>query len=360
VDIARVLDENPTDLKEYGLDAPRIDVEFKSSDSKSSGHLFIGAKTATGGNLYAKRNDEKRVLLIPGTQEASFNKSTFDLRDKAILTFKRDAVDGLDVTVDGKAFQMTKTAGAGDNSWKVTKPLAVRADASAAEGLIGHLETAQMKSIVTTEATPADLKKYGLDKIDRPSVSVTITMGSARATLVLGEKSGDDAFYARDASKSTVVTVDKSLADDLKKGLEDYRRKDLFDFRAFTATEVEFIRGGKTVTFERVKAKDGNGPDTWKRTAPSAADADKDKIESLLTGLADIRAQSFVESKANTGLDAPVLTVHAKFEDGKKEERVSFSKKDKDVYAETVDPGAAKIEASRLDDALKTLDDLSK
>ena len=59
-------------------------------------------------------------------------------------------------------------------------------------------------------------------------------------------------------------------------------------------------------------------------------------------------------------LDAPALTVVAKFDEGKKEERVSFGKSGKDVYAATVDSGAAKIDADRFTEAIKTLDELSK
>src|SRR5262245_44532709 len=44
IDVARVLDEAPTDVKGYGLDPAKIDIEFKSSDGKVAGHLLIGDK----------------------------------------------------------------------------------------------------------------------------------------------------------------------------------------------------------------------------------------------------------------------------------------------------------------------------
>ncbi len=124
-----------------------------------------------------------------------------------------------------------------------------------------------MKSIVTEQPTPADLKKFGLEK---PDVAVTLNMGSARATLAVGGAAGDDAVYARDMSNNMIVTVEKSLADDLKKPLDDYRRHEAFDFRAFTANRVELTRGGQTVTFERVKGEGENAQDTWKRVNPNA------------------------------------------------------------------------------------------
>ena len=73
-------------------------------------------------------------------------------------------------------------------------------------------------------------------------------LGSARATLTFGGKARDNTVYARDASKGAVVTVENALLDDLKKGADDYRRKDVFEFRPFNATHIELTRGGQTVT----------------------------------------------------------------------------------------------------------------
>ncbi len=354
MEIVRVIDESPTDLKEYGLDAPRIDVEFKSGEGKPSGRLLVGIKTPTGASLYARRNDEKRVFLIPDFQDSSLNKSTFNLRDKALIKIARDKVDGVEVNVSAKPIQFAKDG----SDWKITKPIAARADFSSVEGLVGRIETAQMKSIVTDQASPEDLKKYGLDK---PEVTVTINQGSARAVVEIGGKAGEDAVYARDLSKGSVVTLDKSLAEDLKKGVDDYRRKDVFEFRAFNATRAEFTRGSQTLVLERVKGQGDKAQDSWRRVSPNPADVDKSKVESLLAGLADIRATSFTDSIAKTGLDKPAMTVLVKFEDGKKEERVSFGKNGADVHALIPgQPGAAKLEAEKFDEANKSLDELSK
>jgi hypothetical protein len=354
MEIVRVIDEKPNDLKEYGLETPRIEVDFKSGEGKPSGRILVGDKTPTGASLYARRNDEKRVFLIADFQDSSLNKSTFTLRDKTLIKIDRDKVDGVEVDLSGKPIQFTKDG----SDWKITKPIAAQADFSAVEGLVGRIETAQMKSIAADQASPADLKKYGLDK---PEVTVTINQGSARAMVEIGGKAGEDAVYARDVSKGSVVTLDKSLDDDLKKGVGDYRRKDVFEFRAFNATRVEFTRGGQTIILERVKGQGNNAQDSWRRVSPNPADADKSKVESLLAGVADMRATSFTDSTANTGLDKPAMTVLAKFEDGKKEERVSFGKSGTDVYALIPgQPGAGKIEAEKFDEANKSLDELSK
>lgn len=354
LNVVRVIDENPANLKDYGLATPRIEIDFKSDADKNGRKLLIGEKSPTGADLFAQRAGEKRVFLIPAYQETTFNRSTFDLRDKTVLKFDREKVDGLEVTSGGKGLQIAKEGG----DWKVTRPMLVRADYGSVEGLIGRLQTVQMKSIVTSEASAADLKKYGLDK---PSETVNLNMGSARATLVLGAKADDNTVYARDTSKPAVMTVENALADELKKGADEYRRKDLFEFRAFNANRVEITRNGQTVVFERTKGQGENAPDKWRRVAPKPADLDKDKIDALLSRLSNMRAASFVESTAKTGLASPAMVVAVKFDDGKKDERVTFGKNDNDAYAARPgEPGAAKIDTTDLNEAVKAVDELSK
>ena len=304
--------------------------------------------------MFARRNDDKRVLLIPAFQETTLNRSTFDLRDKTVLKFEREKVDGIDINAGGKAIRFAK-----DNSeWKIAAPLQARADYGAIEGLIGRVQSASMKTIAADAASPADLKKYGLD---RPSASVDLKIGSARATLQLGSKAEANTVYARDTSKAAVVTIDSTLADELKKGADEYRRKDVFEFRAYNADRLEISRNGQTVTFEKVKGQGNDASAKWRRTSPNAADVPQDKIESLLSRLSNMRVTTFVDASAKTGLNAPAMNVAAKFEDSKKEERVTFGKVENDVYVSRPgEPGAGKVDAADFNEATKTLDELAK
>jgi len=354
VEMVRVIDENPASLNDYGLSNPRIEVDFKATGDKDYRRLLVGEKSPTGADLFAKRNDEKKVFLIPAMQETTFNRTTFDLREKVLLKFDREKVDALDVTAGGKTLAIAKDGG----DWKITKPVATRADFGAVEGLVGRLQTAQMKSIVADEAAPVDLKKYGLDK---PEATVNLNAGSARATLLIGGKAADNTVYARDASKPAVVTVESALIDDLKKGADDYRRKDLFEFRPFNATHIEIVRNGQTVVLDRAKGQGENAPDKWRRVSPTAGDVDKDKMDSLLSKLSNMRASSFVEATAKTGLDKPALTVTVKFDEGKKEEKVTFGQSGSDVFAARPgEPGAAKTDSTDFNEAIKSVDEVSK
>ena len=354
LEITRVVDENPTDVKDYGLEAPTTVVTFTSNGGKPGGKLIIGGKTATGGSLYARKDDEKRVVLIGEYNSSTFNKSTFDLRDKAIVSFDRSKVDGLDVVMEKDGFELTKK----DGQWAMAKPLVARADASAADGLVTAVESLQMKAVVGPSATAEELKTYGLDK---PSAVVNLHLGTDRTSVLVGGPAGEDTVYAKDSARPDIYTIQKAAADDLRKVAEDYRRKDLFDMRAFTATHIEITRNGKTYGFDRIKGKDETVADTWKRVTPTAAEPDKDKFQAFVAALADIRAVSYADAKTKTGLDAPVATIVVKFEDGKKEEKVLLGKNGTDAFASRPDdPGIARIDTTKLDDALKSIDEFAK
>src|SRR6516165_5995717 len=58
LEVARVIDDNPSNLIEYGLGAPRVEIQFKAQGDKDFKKLFIGQKTPTGANLFAKKNDD--------------------------------------------------------------------------------------------------------------------------------------------------------------------------------------------------------------------------------------------------------------------------------------------------------------
>lgn len=345
LEMQRVVEEAAKDLKQYGLDPPRVDVGFKADGDKEFRHLQIGDKTATGGDLYAKLGSSPRVFLISGFLDSTFDRKTFDLRDKTVLKFERDKVDGVEVRTAQQTLRFAKA----DDAWRMVAPVEARADFGAVEGLIGRFNTGQMRAIAAAE--PSDLKEYGLDA---PEYTVTLNAGSARAQIAVGSKTPDGTFYAKDASRPMVFTVESFLTDDLKKAPADYRPKDLFEFRSFSGTRFEIVRNGRATVFEKQKGKDANTAETWAQTAP-AAKADETKIVDFLSKFSNLRADSFVDALPSGATE--VASVIARFGENRKEEKVTFLKGGADVFATRPgEPGAAKVLSSEFDDALKLLD----
>lgn len=348
LEIQRVIDESPADLKEYGLAEPRIDVSFKSGGQEH--RLLIGQKTPPGSDLYAKLADQKKVFLVPSYLESTFNKSTFDLRDKSVLKVEQDKIDSLEVTTGGAMKRFLKTGG----EWQIAQPADGRADYGMVDALVGRTATAQMKAL--TAAEPASLKEYGLEK---PVASVRIGTGSSQALLLFGTAAGEGAVYAKDAARPAVFTIDASLVDELKKDAGEYRQKDLFDARTFNATRIEVTHAGKTVAFEKTQAKTANGNvDKWQQVLPTARDVDNAKVDTLVSAATSARALGFVASTDKTNLDGPELTVAITTAPGKVE-RVSFARSGADSYAARAGtPGAVTVESTTIDAIVKALEDI--
>ena len=347
LEIQRVVEENATDLAQFGLEAPRIEVGFKTAGQAGTSRLLLGDTNATGGEIYAKLPASARVFLVSSFLESTFNKSTFDLRDKTVLAFDRAAVDALEIVTKDLRLAFAKTG----EAWAMTSPVAARADQGQVQGAIGSLQTLAMKSVSAPEAAEKDLAKYGLDT---PELTATVGAGSTRATLAIGKTDESGNVFARDVASPMVVTIDPALINALRNTPDSFRPKDVFEFRSFTASRLEVTRGPSKAVFERVTAKDGTTK--WQKLNP-AKDVEAAAMDALLSAFSGLSVDGYVDAGTMTGADSPAAVVTAWFDDGKKEERVVFGRTSSDVFAVRAgEPGAAKVDAAKFDDAMKALD----
>jgi len=351
IDIVRVVDENATNFEQFGLANPQITVAYKA-EGGGSGTLKLGNKNATQGEIYALKNDEKRVFLISAFQESTFNRKPFDLRDKKILKFDRDKADSIVLAKGADSIELRRDGSA----WKVARPVPSRSDYAQIEGFLTRLSSSNMSKLLEQDAK--DLAKYGLDK---PTMTVTIGAGSSKTVLEVGKTENGD-LYARDASRPMVFTVDSTLATDLNKSFDDYRKKELFEFRPFTLDKLRAVldapAGPKTYELEKQRPANPSDPETWKvtRVGGSSHTADQTAMDDLLTKLMGIRAESFVDAKTKTGLDKPALVISASYEGGKFE-RVRFGRAGDTAFGmRDGESGVAKIEMSSLAAALQAFD----
>ncbi len=353
LEVQRVIAEKPDALDAYGLAKPRVEITFRGAGDKEPRKLLIGDKTATGGELYAKVANEPKVFLISGYLDSTFDKSTFQLRDKAVLKFDREKADG--ITVETPKGPVVAVAKQGD-AWSVAQPWKARADFGAVESLLSRLTSGQMKSIVSAAAPDAKtLARYGLEPAER---RITVKTGSSSAGLLLGKPTPTGEIYARDVSRPLVFSVEKALADDLSKTASDYRMKDVFGFRAFTGTRLEVARGGSTIAFEKKKGSEKDAVEKWTQVQP-AAKVEDSKIEDLASKVANLRADSFVDALPAGA--AEVARISTKFDEGRKQETVTILKAGEDYYATRADEaGAGKLAKADVDAAIAALDETQK
>ena len=351
VEVNRVVEENASDLAGYGLATPRITVAYKAAGG-GEGQLLIGDKTPTQSDVYAMKPGEKRVFLVAGFNESTFAKKPFDLRDKRILNFERDKVDSVEVVRDANTVLLARSG----SEWVVKAPVQVRGDYSAIEALITKLASGTMTRLVEgAGSTPKDaavLTKYGLNK---PAARISLAAGSAKATLALG-KEEEGAVYAHDQGRGLIFTVDPTFVSDLKSSADDYRDKEMFEARAFSAAQLRIARGAETLEFRKVAGTGENAAEKWQRTVDGKpVDVDTAKMDDFLSRLTALRAQSFVGESPSTGLATPTLVVSSSYDNGKFE-RVRVAKTAEVFAARDGEPGVAKLDSAAYDETIKALD----
>jgi hypothetical protein len=346
LEITREVDPNAANLSEYGLTTPKADISFTAKGGVK-GRVRLGDATPTGGDLYAVAGDGARVVLVGTFVETNLARSAFELRDKRVLRFERDKADALEITAAGRVpVTFTRT----NSDWRVTAPVNARGDYGAIEGLLTRLSTTMMSGIETTDLS--DLKKYGLDN---PASTLVVKAGSSSATLAVGT-SVEGKAYARDLARPMVFTVDPAFATELLKDAGEYRRKDLFEFKAFSATEIAVTRGADTVTFKKVKGTGDNAVDKWTiTTGGTTRDAEQAKMDDLLAKLSNLRADRFVAA-APAPAATPVLKVKASFDESKTEEG-AIGKAGADSFGTRPDEaGAMQLPTADVDAAIAALD----
>jgi len=302
LEISRVVETEATDLSLFGLTDPSFSVAFGSENNTEI--LLIGDETPTGSDRYANISGTTRVFLIASFLESTFNRSSFDLRDRSLLEFTGPDVTGLTIEQDASVLIFSKA----DGAWHLVEPVRARGDFGIVEGLSGRIGSAEMIA-VEVESADGSLEPFGLDN---PRMTITVETDNGNHVLVMGDESPAGTVYGRDASRSIVFTVDAALFDEFDRDIDTYRKKELFDFRPFNANGITVTRDGETYRFEKGSDNDDNSDNSneqlWQQVEPDQKVIEALAFDDLLSKLSGLRAESFVNGRDNTGLDIPLAT----------------------------------------------------
>ena len=359
--IQRVVAEDVVDFAPFGLDAPTVAVDFVAASGSPSERLLIGDSTPTGGERYAMLADSGGVGLVAAHLDTTFAKSPFDLRDKTILGFDTSDVDQFEIQSSAALIRLEKA----QNEWTLQQPWDAKADFSAVEGLVGQLSNGQMQSVVSEnafdeEAEETTVADYGLSD---PRLTATIRLGSATATLIVGNDASDSTLYARDASRPVVFTIDSTLVDDLARAASEFRDKNLFDFSPFNASRIEIQQTDGSAVFEKVEAENQESGSSWMQVSPDSIAADRTQMDDFLGKLSNLRGESFVETRDDVTFNenSLLLTAQIQFntsgaDEVSQEDLVTLWRSGDVTYGVRVgEPGAAILDTRTVDDALESL-----
>jgi hypothetical protein len=297
--------------------------------------------------LYAQASGNPQVFTLASYVKSSLEKKIFDVRDRRALTLESDQLQKIAVEYKGISWTLQKNP---EGVWDLVLPPPVRADRFSVDGLVSQLRSLTMQTIAAE-----DKKKKGDYGFGSPELHLQLTGSDGIQSIVVGKKDKDsDHYFAMNSALDPVFTLNSDFVSQFKKNQADLREKDLFSFSSFEAKHVEVDTPKGHWVFDQQGGK-------WKQTAPKPKDINSDKMDTFLTQLRDLRADSFPKAGdlADFGLAKPPYRFNVRFGDKNTSEIVEAAKSGDHVYARrSTDPLASELSKTALDEVEKSLGEL--
>ncbi len=261
-------------LAGFGLDHPKGVVTL-ALNSGSQETFAIGKMKNYQGDAYLRRNDEKKVWIASSTWFAKVEKTALDFRDKRLMRRSNAKTERIWIEKGGEKIELIKKDGnwilAAHPDWAVDQN-------KVREVLAGMNATEALEFISESDATPAELQKWGLTK---PAVKVRIEAekdADLKPWSVEVASGPDKVTRARTSDPLRVVKISPT----------DFGRFLALDANFFRDTETPFRFDSSKV--KKIKVQLGQQEFEFK--------PEDERGKGLLAQLSKMKATDFVEPKA--------------------------------------------------------------
>lgn len=333
----RVVEEKPSDLKQFGLDPPAAEVDITGRDNKSQ-KLFLGDQTPGGSAIYTMLAGDPRLFTMASSEKNSVDKTLNDLRDKRLLPIDPDKISRIDLIRKNQEIEF----GRNKDSWQILKPRPLRADDIQVSDLTRKISDARMD----ISSPEKDLKSAFARATPVATAKVTDPSGTQELELRKVKENDKDIYYAKSSALAGIYKVDSTLGSSLDKDLDDLRNKKLFDFGFQDPDKIEMRSGSKSYYVTK------GGPDWWDGDGKKL---DADTAQSFISELRDLSATKFPDS----GFTSPSLEIAVTSDGGKRIEKVSIAKSGANYVARRENESALyELDAGSVDALQKSADSL--
>lgn len=227
VKTSRTVDENPENLKQYGLSSPYTYIEASQSDGKKIA-LSIGNKLANGQGCYAKLDGDTAVYILSTEYANKLSYSDINMTDvEHGPNITTEDIYHLELLrEDGEDFELIYDP---DSiyidipliSWAILKPYdeVYGADSTKALELLSNYSSFRFEQCIEYKAD--DIGKYGLDK---PKASILVEYNKQNPgediiqnsfKLYIGDQDDNGDSYVMKDGDSAVYTMKKYYIDNM-------------------------------------------------------------------------------------------------------------------------------------------------
>ncbi len=322
----RVVEEKATDLSQYGLAQPSIQVIITEKNKKSEDLLF-GDDTPAGYGVYAAVAGDPRVFIIASYHKSNLDKSSNDLRDKRLLPFDSEKLTRIELAAKKETIEF----GRSKDQWQILKPKPLRADQSAVEDLVRSLRDAKM------ELTASDDEKKSATAFNSGTAVASVKLTDVSGTQELQIRKSKDDYFAKSTAVAGIYKVATNVGTSTDKRLDDFRNKKVFDFGFVDPDKIEAHDGAKSYFLTH------SGSDWWS----NGTKMDESTVSTLVGAIRDLSASKFPDN----GFTTPSIDLTVTTDNGKRMEKVLIAKNgDRYVAKRENEPALYELSATSVTD----------
>ncbi len=206
------IEEQPQDLKKYGLHKPAVELSLTLGVHRSVKTLQIG--DLHEGKYYARDTAKPPVFTVDSSYVNLLLVGLGDLRNKKLTDFSTADVDRVEITVGDSLYVCVKDT---SNDWSLVAPKQGGTKSWKISSILTDAST--LKAEAFADDTPTSLKSYGLEP---PRVKINFYRQSQLLAQVLYGKNKDDKLvYCKTGDEKAVALVKKESFDKANIKLND-------------------------------------------------------------------------------------------------------------------------------------------
>lgn len=278
---------------DYGLDPPKITVALQTSTDDQIQELQIGSDAETPGRIYVANAEHRAVYVVNKEIYTKLHKTVFDLRNKRVIDFQRTATHRFTLHQGDSKIVCEKNV---DGEWKLTAPVALKADGKAVDDLLFGVDA--LRAVAFVDDQPKNLQPYGLDS---PLVEASFMAPDTEpAVLLVGKVKGDN-IYVKAQNAQPVFLVKKTLLDLVGVGIAGLRDKQILDFKADDAAKIVLRHGEVNLTCQKQGIN-------WRLTQPVQEQANNGAVRRVIQEINQLTVETFLTVSPpirSTGFDVP-------------------------------------------------------
>jgi uncharacterized protein YneF (UPF0154 family) len=196
-----VIEENPTDLSQYGIDYKSY-FEVEMTDGTTY-KVFFGDVIDVSYNVYCMREGVDKIYTISDTsfgmltiyREYLLSEEIFPGNAESITSLSLYKNEELEFTIEPDEYV----------TWVLTAPINAKSYTETAQDIVDNVYKLVVGDYVSVMPTQAEYKEYNLDK---PAYSITVVANGESVTIHIGKESlENNSFYAKFDDKEEIFLV---------------------------------------------------------------------------------------------------------------------------------------------------------